>query len=93
MLRSYHVLAVPNTSLVGSYHVHTRFELRPPRFINFVLIVPYPQAIAFAFLSKTSQIIFDLHPGFFHMEDEKGNKLHLFKKCFKMTFFYYTSHH
>ena len=28
------------------------------------------------FLSKTSQIIFDLHPGFSHMEDEKGNKLH-----------------
>ena len=38
-------------------------------------------------LSKTSQIIFDLHPGFFHMEDEKGNKLHLFKKYFKMMFF------
>ena len=32
------------------------------------------------YLSKTSQIIFDLHPGFSHMEDEKGNKLHLFKK-------------
>ena len=45
------------------------------------------------YLSKTSQIIFDLHPGFFHMEDEKGNKLHLFKKFFKMMFFYYTSHH
>ena len=28
------------------------------------------------FLSKTSQIIFDLHPGFSHMEDEKGSKLH-----------------
>ena len=41
----------------------------------------------FAFLSKTSQIIFDLHPGFSHMEDEKGNKLHLFKKYFKMMFF------
>ena len=39
------------------------------------------------YLSKTSQIIFDLHPGFFHMEDEKGNKLHLFKKYFKMMFF------
>ena len=39
------------------------------------------------FLSKTSQIIFDLHPGFFHMEDEKGNRLHLFKKYFKMMFF------
>ena len=39
------------------------------------------------FLSKTSQIIFYLHPGFFHMEDEKGNKLHLFKKYFKMMFF------
>ena len=38
-------------------------------------------------LSKTSQIIFDLHPGFSHMEDEKGNKLHLFKKNFKMMFF------
>ena len=38
-------------------------------------------------LSKTSQIIFDLHPGFSHMEDEKGNKLHLFKKYFKMMFF------
>ena len=25
---------------------------------------------------------FDLHPGFSHMEDEKGNKLHLFKKYF-----------
>ena len=44
-------------------------------------------------LSKTSQIIFDLHPGFSHMEDEKGNKLHLFKKYFKIFFFYYTSHH
>ena len=43
--------------------------------------------IIFAYLSKTSQIIFDLHPGFFHMEDEKGNKLHLFKKYFKMMFF------
>ena len=39
------------------------------------------------FLSKISQIIFDLHPGFFHMEDEKGNKLHLFKKYLKMMFF------
>ena len=39
------------------------------------------------YLSKTSQIIFDLHPGFSHMEDEKGNKLHLFKKYFKMIFF------
>ena len=39
------------------------------------------------YLSKTSQIIFDLHPGFFHMEDEKDNKLHLFKKYFKMMFF------
>ena len=39
------------------------------------------------FLSKTSQIIFDLHPGFYHMEDEKGNKLHLFKKHFKIMFF------
>ena len=39
------------------------------------------------FLSKTSQIIFDLHPGFSHMEDEKGNKLHLFKKYFKIMFF------
>ena len=39
------------------------------------------------YLSKTSQIIFDLHPGFSHMEDEKGNKLHLFKKYFKMMFF------
>ena len=38
-------------------------------------------------LSKTSQIVFDLHPGFSHMEDEKGNKLHLFKKYFKMMFF------
>ena len=37
----------------------------------------------FICLSKTSQIIFDLHPGFSHMEDEKGNKLHLFKKFFK----------
>ena len=46
------------------------------------------------YLSKTSQIIFDMHPGFFsHMEDEKGNKLHLFKKYFKMMFFYYPSHH
>ena len=35
----------------------------------------------------TSQIIFDLHPGFSHMEDEKGNKMHLFKKYFKMMFF------
>ena len=41
---SYHVVAVPNTSLVGSYQVHTKFELRPPRFI-FVLIVPYPQLL------------------------------------------------
>ena len=39
------------------------------------------------YLSKTSQIIFDLHPGFSHMEDEKGNKLHLFKKYFKMMCF------
>ena len=39
------------------------------------------------YLSKTSKIIFDLHPGFSHMEDEKGNKLHLFKKYFKMMFF------
>ena len=31
---------------------------------------------------------FDLHPGFSHMEDEKGNKLHLFKKYFKMMFFF-----
>ena len=45
----------------------------------------------FAFLSKTSQTIFDLHPGFFHMEDEKGNKLHLFKKYFKMMFLLYKS--
>ena len=43
--------------------------------------------VAAPYLSKTSQIIFDLHPGFFHMEDEKGNKLHLFKKYFKMMFF------
>ena len=41
----------------------------------------------YIYLSKTSQIIFDLHPGFSHMEDEKGNKLHLFKKFFKMMFF------
>ena len=41
----------------------------------------------FSNLSKTSQIIFDLHPGFSHMEDEKGNKLHLFKKYFKMMCF------
>ena len=41
----------------------------------------------FFFLSKTSQIFFDLHPEFSHMEDEKGNKLHLFKKYFKMMFF------
>ena len=41
----------------------------------------------FTFLSKTSQIIFDQHPGFSHMEDEKGNKLHLLKKYFKMMFF------
>ena len=39
-----------------------------------------------SYLSKTSQIIFDLHPGFSNMEDEKGNKLHLFKKYFKMMF-------
>ena len=37
-----------------------------------------------SYLSKTSQIIFDLHPGFSNMEDEKGNKLHLFEKYFKM---------
>ena len=43
--------------------------------------------VVVGFLSKTSQIIFDLHPGFSHMEDEKGNKLHLFKKYFKMMFF------
>ena len=41
------------------------------------------------FLSKTSQIIFDLHLGFSHMEDEKGNKLQLFKKYFKMMFLLY----
>ena len=40
-------------------------------------------------LSKTPQIIFDLHPGFSHMEDEEGNKLHLFKKYFKMMFLLY----
>ena len=40
-------------------------------------------------LSKTSQVIFDLHPGFSHMEDEKGNKLHLFKEYFKMMFLLY----
>ena len=38
------------------------------------------------YLSKASQITFDLHPGFSHMEDEKDNKLHLFKKYFKMMF-------
>ena len=27
------------------------------------------------------------------MEDEKGNKLHLFKKYFNMMFFNYTSYH
>ena len=43
----------------------------------------------FYFLSKTSQIFFDLHPDFSHMEDEKGNKLHLCKKYFKMMFFLY----
>ena len=42
-----------------------------------------------SYLSKTSQTIFDLHPGFSHMEDEKGNKLHLFKKYFKMMFLLY----
>ena len=41
------------------------------------------------FLSKTSQISFDLHLGFSHMEDEKSNKLHLFKKYFKMMFLLY----
>ena len=46
-----------------------------------------PEINYFYFLSKTSQIIFDLHPGFSHMEDEKGNKLHLFKKYFNMMFF------
>ena len=43
LLRSYHVLAVPNTSSVGSYHVHARFLSCPPRFINFVLIDSFPQ--------------------------------------------------
>ena len=43
----------------------------------------------FICLSKTSQIIFYLHPGFSHMEDEKGNKLHHFKKYFKMMFLLY----
>ena len=33
--------------------------------------------------------MFDLHPGFSHMEDEKGNKLHLFKKYFKMMVLLY----
>ena len=42
----------------------------------------------YSYLSKTSQIIFDLHPGFSHMEDEKGNKLHLFKKYLKMMCFF-----
>ena len=32
---------------------------------------------------------FDLHPGFSHLEDEKCNKLHLFKKYFKMMFLLY----
>ena len=44
---------------------------------------------AMSYLSKISQIIFDLHPGFSHMEDEKGNKQHLFKKYFKMMFLLY----
>ena len=44
-LRSYHVLAVPNTSSVGSYHVHARFLSRPPRFINFVLTDFFPSSI------------------------------------------------
>ena len=49
---------------------------------------PYPNITdPNLYLSKTSQIIFDLHPGFSHMEDEKGKKLHLFKKYFKMMFF------
>ena len=39
-------------------------------------------------MSYMSKISFDLHPGFSHMEDEKGNKLHLFKKYFKMMFFF-----
>ena len=42
-----------------------------------------------SYLSKTSQIIFDLHPSFSNMEDEKGNKLHLFKKYFKVMFLLY----
>ena len=49
-----------------------------------------PPGFNWCFLSKTSQIIFDLHPGFSHMEDEKGNKLHLFKKYFKMMLFFFT---
>ena len=52
------------------------------------LIYTRLKIVQFCFLSKTSQIIFDLHAGFFHMEDEKGNKLHLFKKYFKIMFFF-----
>ena len=48
-----------------------------------------PDSVFIFYLSKTSQIIFDLHPGFSHMEDEKTNKLHLFKKYFKMMFLLY----
>ena len=41
------------------------------------------------FLSKTSQIILTCIRVFSHMEDEKGNKLNLFKNYFKMMFLLY----
>ena len=55
--------------------------------IDNMLLQRKENIIGFNYLSKTSHIIFDLHPGFSHMEDEIGNKLHLFKKYFKMMFF------
>ena len=67
-------------------HIVTEFKER-------LLIEKVFPKFDFIFFSKTSQFIFDLHPGFSHLEDEKGNKLRLFKKYFKMMFFYYTSHH
>ena len=41
---------------------------------NFILIAPFPDRCLLVpfYLSKTSQIILDLHPGFSHMEDKKA---------------------
>ena len=47
----------------------------------------HPQAELGLFVEDISDHFY-LHPGFSHMEDEKGNKLYLFKKYFKMMIFF-----